>query len=563
MKSKLGILRSQLHRLQRKRAFVRWGSAACALSMILLWSLATAFLGDWSFHLAREWRMAVLAGWIAIGLLALKSIIWPLLFMRETIEDMALIVETRNKIDSDLVAALQFENPPASTWGSKRLADAVVDYVAEFSPSLNVFEGFSYRPLPKRAMGLLATLAIIGGIVFAFPEHASAFWNRFLLGKGHYPTKTQIESIMVSEQEVPVFADRPIDPVRIPYGQPIKFEVKCSGIVPEAGSASLSGIHNDSSNRVDLSRVSGQSDKFVGEMTHLTDSFKVRFAFGDAISDPVEVVIVPLPLVDVAWEVIPPAYASTSLKPGEFEAGARQFSVLEGASAKLKLTCSNKPLRSVQLTSSDITYDLVASTTDPGRQAIWSLPPDTPFDSIREGLKYEIQVIDRDNLSLENPITGQVRLKPDRSPRIVASAVTRQVLPTAQPKLDFVAGDDFGVARIVAVINISREDGQMSRHEVVAKVVSESEQPVTIVRGQIAIPLSKFELVKGDEVKVGLEVTDWRGAAEGQKGYGEPTTLTVTDLNGIFAQTGEEDKKSAKQLDEILRRELGIGGEKK
>ena len=64
-------------------------------------------------------------------------------------------------------------------------------------------------------------------------------------------------------------------------------------------------------------------------------------------------------------------------------------------------------------------------------------------------------------------------------------------------------------------------------------------------------------------MKVTLEVTDWRGDLTGQKGLGEPITFAVTDLNGILAQTGDEDKKTAKQLDEILRRELGIGGDKK
>ena len=351
--------------------------------------------------------------------------------------------------------------------------------------------------------------------------------------------------------------------MRIPYGEPIAFKVTCRGVVPSDGHARLSGINNDAQSRIELGPMTGQSNVFVGELTHLTDSFKVRFHFGDAVSDAAEVVIVPLPLVDIAWEVTPPKYAATSLKPGEFEGGSRQFSVLEGSSAKLKLTCSNKSLKSARLTSGDTTFDLVASSPDQKGPTTWSLPPQTPFDSIREGLKYEIEVIDRDNLSLETPITGQIRLKSDRPPRIVASAVTRQVLPTALPKLDYAAGDDFGVARIAAVVSISREDGRTSRHEVVIKVIPEQDQPMTIVRGQVAIPLAPYELVKGDEVKILLEVTDWRGSAIGQQGFGEPNSFNVTDLNGIFAQTGEEDKKSAKQLDEILRRELGIGGDKK
>lgn len=563
MQTKLNVLRSELNRLGRRRALVRWGSALCALGTALLWLLVAAFLCDWSLNFSVNGRSGLLIAWVIGGLAAFKSWIWPILFVRETTEDIALLVERQNKIDSDLVAALQFENPDARKWGSSRLAEAVVDYVAEFSPSLNVFEGFTYQPLPRRGLILLGTAICLIALSVAYPGHVAAFWNRFLLGEAHYPTKTNIESILVNGHEIPVFHVGRAAEVRIPYGQPIQVEVQCRGEVPVSGYAALSGTNNDSTNRIDLGSKAGESDRFGGELAHLTDSFRIRFHFGDAISDPATVMIVPLPLVDVAWQVTPPAYAATSLKPGELDGGSRQFAVLEGSSLRLSLTCSNKSLRSARLTAGDTTFDLVASHSNPTSQVVWTLPPATPFDGVREGIKYEIQVTDNDNLSLETPINGQIRLKSDRPPRIVASAVTRQVLPTAQPKLDYVAGDDFGVAKITAVVNISREDGRMSREEVLVKSIPASEQPAAIIRGQFAIPLAPYQLAKGDEVKVVLEVLDWRGDNAGQPGAGEPVTFNLTDLNGILAQTGEEDKKSAKQLDEILRRELGIGGETK
>ena len=86
---------------------------------------------------------------------------------------------------------------------------------------------------------------------------------------------------------------------------------------------------------------------------------------------------------------------------------------------------------------------------------------------------------------------------------------------------------------------------------------------MTDLRGQVAIPLSSYDLAKGDEVTILLEVTDWRGDLAGQQGVSEPLTFNVTDLSGILNQSSEEDKKSARQLEEILRRELSIGGEKK
>ena len=565
MQTKLSLLRTRLGSLRRSRAAVRWGSAVCAPIAFALWLLVAAFWCDWSFDLPVTFRTLVLLGWIAGGLWAVRRFAWPLVKVRESEQDVALLVEHHHKIDTDLVAALQFEQPKAAHWGSSRLEQAVVDYVAEFSPSLDVYQGFTYQSLPKRAAVLVVTLLIVAGAALAFPDHASAFWNRFLLGSAHYPTKTQIQSITINRQAVHVFTKGKIAQVRIPYGEQIQVEVKCGGEVPQIGFANLSGVNSDAANRINLTSMPGEAATFGGEITHVADSFRVRFQFGDAISDAAEVVIVPLPLVDIAWEITPPVYAAASFKPGESDGGSRQMAVLEGSVARLSVVCSNKSLNRAQITinGGGTPIELVKSRKSIGKSAEWELPKGTPFDSIRELLKYDIQVVDEDGLSMEPSITGQIRLRSDRLPRIVASAVTRQVLPTATPKLDYAAGDDFGVAKIVAIVQISRENGTSSRYEVVLKVIDDKDQPQTIVRGQLPVPLSKYELQKGDEVKVTLEVVDWRGSIPGQTGQGESVTFNVTDLNGILAQTGDEDKKTAKQLDEILRRELGIGGDGK
>ena len=368
------------------------------------------------------------------------------------------------------------------------------------------------------------------------------------------------------EQEVPVFQRDKMIQVRIPYGEQIRVSVKCGGVIPASGYANLSGVHNDASNRVDLPAISPTAAEFTGEISHVADSFRIRFQFGDATSDPAEVVIVPLPLVDISWDVTPPKYALSAMKPGDADHGSRQLAVLEGSVAKLEPDMFQQRLEvghNVDRNGSVDCTGQIDRSAPAGGSGIWTLPAGTPFDSIRQALKYEIQATDEDGLSMEVPISGQVRLKADRLPRIVASAVTRQVLPTATPKLDYAAGDDFGVAKIMAVIQISREDGTSARHELVSRVFEDKDQPQTIIRGQIPVPLSPYELQKGDEVKVTLEVTDWRGDIPGQKGLGEPITFNVTDLNGVLVQTGDEDKKTAKQLDEILRRELGIGNEKK
>lgn len=561
MQTKLATLRSRLGQLRRTRAAVRWGSAVCAPLAVVLWMLVAAFWLDWSFQLAPALRFFVLVAWIAGGLWAIRRFAWPLIQVRESEQDVALFVEHQHKIDSDLVAALQFEAPEAGKWGSTRLEQAVIDYVAEFSPSLDVYQGFSWQPLPRRAVTLGITALVLIGAAVAFPDHAAAFWNRFLLGSAHYPTKTRIQQILISGQEVPVFTTGTAAQVRIPYGQPIRVEVQCDGEIPAGGVARLAGIQSDGANEILLAPA--ESGKlFRGEITHVADSFRLRCQLGDALSDPAEVVIVPLPLVDLIWKVTPPGYAAAAT-PTDTDTGSRQFAVLEGSAARLSVICSNKTLKSatILVNGTEPAIELVTSETK-AEGVQWQLPAGTVFDDIRDGLKYEIRAVDTDGLAMDPPITGQIRLKADRAPRIVASAVTRQVLPTATPRLDYAAGDDFGVARIVAIVQVSREDGTSARHEVVSKVIESKDQPQTIIRGQVPVALSSFGLQKGDEVKVTLEVTDWRGSLPGQIGAGESVTFTVTDLNGILAQTGDEDKKTARQLDEILRRELGISSEK-
>jgi hypothetical protein len=66
-------------------------------------------------------------------------------------------------------------------------------------------------------------------------------------------------------------------------------------------------------------------------------------------------------------------------------------------------------------------------------------------------------------------------------------------------------------------------------------------------------------LTKGDEVHVTLEAIDFRGANAGQSARSEPIILRVTDESGVLAGLSEADERSARQLDAIIQRQLGIG----
>jgi len=80
---------------------------------------------DVSFQLPQ--RAFILAVFLLLALAGLRRFVWPAVNSRETVIDRALAVERRRGIDSDLVAALQFESAAAETWGSPQLQAAVVE----------------------------------------------------------------------------------------------------------------------------------------------------------------------------------------------------------------------------------------------------------------------------------------------------------------------------------------------------------------------------------------------------------------------------------------------------
>jgi len=114
--TKLSSLRARLADLRRRRQAVRWATGYAALALAVLWALVVAFLVDWSLQMTRPQRLVSLVVCAGVVFWAMRRFTLPWLGQRETDLDMALLVERQQKIDSDLVAALQFETPEAARW---------------------------------------------------------------------------------------------------------------------------------------------------------------------------------------------------------------------------------------------------------------------------------------------------------------------------------------------------------------------------------------------------------------------------------------------------------------
>lgn len=586
----LESLRNRLSELRRRRQLVRWGNAYAALAVAVLWTLAAAFAVDWLFEMTRPQRLLTLAVCAAAVAWAVRRFTLPWLGIQESEIDVALQVERAHKIDSDLVAALQFESAEAPRWGSVQLERAVIDYVADTGNTLNVFEGFSMKNLVHRTQILAATLALLALGISLSPAYARAFVNRFFLGSAHYPTRTNINRILVNGTQVDRLIGNYIV-VRSPYGQPVCFEVHVSGEKPAEGKVSLRAAGNGMRSAIPLNRKTDEPQDAVvyeGRVNELLDTVDYELTIGDAWTDPARVVVIALPVVDVKLTVTPPDYVVASGTAKAVELGSRQISVIEGSRVALDLVCPNKKLTSAGLTIEGTRYSLQPAPSS-AAGSHWAFNDDAaPFAQVAKPIQYEIQVADEDGLSLPQPIRGTILIKPDQRPQIIAAAVTRFVLPTARPPIHYRALDDYGIARLLVHTEILRADGSISTPErirlelVHAKVLradgSRTPEPIRALRldapaqpvltkhlplrDDYALDLGPLNLVKGDRVKVALEAVDYRGALPGQSTLSEPFMLQVTDEVGIIEDITKPDEQSANQLEAIIKQQLGIGGSK-
>jgi len=580
---KLASLHARLSALGRRRRAVRWGSAAAALALIAIWIPAAAMAVDWTFEMNRSQRLVVLG--LAAGALvwAVRRFVVPWLGRDETELDLALLVEQRQQIDSDLVAALEFDSAEARRGSSRQLEGAVVDYVAAFSHGWNVFDGFSDQGLGRKLLALALSLTMLGVVTFLAPGHLGALADRFLLGSAHYPSRTRVDRLIVNGVEVDPCIGAP---VRCPYGQSLRFEVHAAGELPERGEIAITATDGSAHTTVVLVREdhpkpgsqASASAVYRGQLPKLLDSAYYELLLGDAWTDPARVELIPIPVVETWLRVRTPVYAVEGAPP--VRTTARQLAVIEGSRVDVEVQCANKRLTEVAMVIGDQRHRLQPAAgnlpgfrgkengtgaLDADRETAvaqsWVLDPaDTPLACVTQPVHYVIQVTDEDGLQLDEPVKGSIRLRVDQRPRVTADALTRQVVPTAVPQIEYRVNDDHGLAWVVIhleKLGEHREDPEpLPSIELLGRPLSRSQLPLA---GTRALDLAPMKLVKGDRLRITVEAKDYRGELPGRFARSEPVVLDVMDENGILAAISEPDERSARQLDALINQELGIG----
>jgi hypothetical protein len=561
MPQKLASLQSQLSALCWRRWLLRvvYGSLAVAIALGL--ALAAAFALDWNFRYNRSERGALLVVVGALALWTLIKYVWPALVSRESVIDMALKVERRQQIDSDLVAALQFESAAAATWGSMQLEGAVVERVAQFGRQLPIGKGLSGTSLWGRLVPLVLVAAGWAVAVTQVPDHVTAFLDRFLLGSAHYPTRTRITRIVVNGVEAyPAVAAG--GTVKIPFGTNLQFAVEAAGEIPVSGEVRLQAEEGTATINVELTPVeepaadvTSSNRKFSGELARTPENLTYQVFLGDAWSEPAKIHVILPPVITMELDYTPPRYAAKA-RLARPATGSRQISVMEGSQVALSVRCANKPLEKVEMIIDDARFSLVPKDDE---KRIWNLPAGTPLDQVITALTFDVEAVDVDGLSPDQPLRGQIYIQADRPPRVAGAVVTEKVLPGARPSIVWGAADDNGLAEIRLIKQVTRASGEIAESTEIVQRIDADKQPVPTLRGRHVVNLKPLGLAKGDEVRVTLEAVDYRGNRPGAVANSEAIVFTVTDESGILAGLVEADEKSARQLDQIIQRQLGIG----
>ena len=256
--AKLNPVRQQLRSIRRRRQMRRVLTAATGFLTPVLWILLCLFAADLLFNMDSWQRLVALGISVAGACWSFNRHSWPWLSIQEDQIQVALQVEREHEIDSDLVAALQFDSPLSGNGGSLSLRGQVVQRITS-EPRSGDWGGSTWDPLLRRRSGtLLVTGFAVLSLSACFPDYAKAFTARLVFLPVGYPTATKVERLAINGESL-LFAATTLPATgdaSIVENTPVEFSVVATGRLPATGRIELKSIATGRQRSVALSLLS-------------------------------------------------------------------------------------------------------------------------------------------------------------------------------------------------------------------------------------------------------------------------------------------------------------------
>ena len=538
--SDLALLKSKLSWLRRRRAASAWLAALATVIAIAVAGLLVAFLLDFCLNLGWIERLFVLVVWAAVMGWSLYRFVLPRFQSRESLVELALLVEQQQGISSELVAALQFDDSRRRQYGLAELREAVVADTSDLSAELD-FRNAESRQRLGRCLTAAATLLLVAILISVVAtDHARAFANRFFLGDAAFPTNTQIHVVSPGD--------------RVAYGQPIAFRVEVEGEKPDRGQVRLVGSTSSDVAIVELLPDANDEAIYAGQLRRALEDCTYEVSVGDARTGPIQLTVIPLPKVIVQMRVEPPSYAAEQL--AETAADQRSRVALAGSRVTPVVTADKK------IASATIRINGEKFSMESGEEGfkLPTLPP--VLARVADTIRYEVSVEDVDGLHLEQPISGVVRVRADQPPRITTRTATRQILPVASPVVQISARDDFALQHIQLRRTVIRSGPSATQVDHPPETVFEvDDRPLEFDR-ELKLAFDELKLAKGDRVMCTFQAADYRGDAQPEIAESAPLVFEVTDRMTLLKGLTDADEKIDEDLERIIQAESGLGGKR-
>lgn len=530
-------LKCRLARLRRRRTLAAWTRAIALFLGVLLWSLIGAFLLDVTLKMRLIERGLVLAVWSGFVLWAYWRLLLPVLRRKSSEIELSLMVESQQGIPSELVAALQFDDPSRTQYGLESLRLAVIADTAELSGGIEIPSGYQWQDFRRPFAVLVTSLALVAIALVLCSEHVEAFARRFVLSNASYPTRTQIKVTSPSEN--------------VGFGQPVLFTIEASGFLPEEGTVAIAARETEERTFVTLTPDPTKPDRYTGQLDRAIDSFSYTVELGDAPPVTRSVHVMPLPKVNVELKVATPEYAVERLKTLNGRNGHN--AALEGSRVEAIVT-ADKPLRSATFEVNGKTFAMKKH----GKTFVLE-SADPMLARLSEPLRYQVQVKDKDGLKLDRPAGGVLRVLPDRAPIVGCSSTTIQILPSATPTVRVSASDDFGIERMVLRGSVIRHAGGDEQQESEPQTLKQIEEAGRQIDTSVQLDLAALDLEIGDRLICVAQVVDHRGELPGRTATCPPLIFEIVDRETVLMNLREIGARMDGRLGDIIKTQGDMG----
>ena len=564
----LSHLLAQIESIRRGRARRRLLGVASRLLVAFLVAACILFALDWTLSLDVFQRALVIA--VLIGVVgwwtrrALRALGRP-----ETSREIALRIEREERLDSDLVAAMQFAEEKDPMGESVSLRAAVVEGVA----SLGVDHDFRLDP-PRdrlRTWAVLLSFLLIGvAVAIGLSPHTfRCFCHRALLGADLWPTATRIVEVRIDGRPR-TYDDsgRAHESLLVAEGQPVEVLVRHAGEQPD--SAILELLDELRQSKFQLS-LAPSEDGFAARILQFDDVTAYRISLGDAPTRTGSVSLLKRPVVELQLAADKAERSEAGTGVGPIRGGLR--AVAEGASVTVLVRSASGPLAKVEIetrTAVEGEFESPLRVTPLGAQGgdrrRWSLlpTPGSPFEDLRAAVRYRVRAVDDHGLSPRAEIEGTLDVIADKPPVVSLASIHDVVLPAARPRVLWAAADDRALQEVELAIELQRS-GQVVRSERrTLEGEGGTEDSQNRRRGSLSLDLEALDPRLGDRIVLTLSAQDAGGerTEAGRRSHrttsSEPWTFRVVDPREYLGALLETDAESVRQLEAIIERQLQV-----